>query len=103
MRQVAVTLLLWLASAVPGYAQQSPIPVLGWLTPPTAESYRQGGIDNPGLHLLRESLARHGLVDGKNIRVDMRLAEGNLDLLPGLAEALVHEGATVILAYGEPA
>jgi ABC-type uncharacterized transport system substrate-binding protein len=32
----------------------------------------------------------------------MRLADGKLDLLLGLAEALVREGATVILAFGEP-
>jgi putative ABC transport system substrate-binding protein len=52
---------------------------------------------------LRDSLAKHGLIDGKNIRLDMRLAEGKLDLLPGLAEALVRDGATVILAFGEEA
>jgi putative ABC transport system substrate-binding protein len=52
---------------------------------------------------LRESLARHGLIDGKTVRLDMRLAEGRLDRLPGLAEALVRDGATVILAYGEAA
>jgi len=33
----------------------------------------------------------------------MRLAEGNLDRLPELAEALVRDGATVILAFGETA
>jgi putative ABC transport system substrate-binding protein len=48
-------------------------------------------------------LAKHGLIDGKNIRLDMRLAEGKLDRLPGLAEALVRDGATVIIASGEAA
>jgi putative ABC transport system substrate-binding protein len=52
---------------------------------------------------LRDSLARHGLIDGKNIRIDMRLAEGRLDRLPGLAEAVVRDGAAVVLAYGEAA
>jgi putative ABC transport system substrate-binding protein len=33
----------------------------------------------------------------------MRLAEGRLDRLPGLAQALVRDGATVILAFGEAA
>ena len=33
----------------------------------------------------------------------MRLAEGKLDRLPVLADGLVREGATVILAFGEPA
>jgi putative ABC transport system substrate-binding protein len=52
---------------------------------------------------MRESLARHGLIDGKNMRLDMRLAEGRLDRLPRIAEELVREGAAVILAYGEAA
>jgi ABC-type uncharacterized transport system substrate-binding protein len=37
------------------------------------------------------------------MRINMRLAEGKLDRLPGLAEALVSDGATVILAFGEEA
>ena len=52
---------------------------------------------------MRDLLAKAWLIDGKNIRLDMRLAEGKLDRLPGLAEALVRDGATVILAYGEEA
>jgi putative ABC transport system substrate-binding protein len=52
---------------------------------------------------LRDAVSKHGLIDGKNIRVDMRLAEGKLDRLPELAETVVREGATVILAFGEAA
>jgi putative tryptophan/tyrosine transport system substrate-binding protein len=33
----------------------------------------------------------------------MRLAEGKLDTLPELAETVVREGATAILAFGEAA
>src|SRR5215470_17134127 len=84
-------------------AQQPAIPIVGWLSPATSQSYSQPMPGNPGLHQLREGLARHGLIDGKNIRIDMRLAEGKLDRLPGLADALVREGAAVILAFGEPA
>ena len=87
------------------FAQKPPLkfPVIGWLSPATTQSYSQPGPGNPGPQQLRDSLARHGLIDGKNIRLDMRLAEGNLDRLPGLAEALVREGATVILVFGEAA
>jgi|SRR5215467_9474082 hypothetical protein len=46
------------------------------------------------------SPARHGLIDGKNVRVEMRLAEGRLERLPEFAKALVRDGATVLLAYG---
>src|SRR5262249_60835638 len=74
----------------------------GGLGAATAESYSHGA-GNPGPHLLREALARHGLIDGKNVRVEMRLAEGNLEQLPELAKALVRDGVTVLLAYGEEA
>src|SRR2546430_15884872 len=69
----------------------------------TTESYSQRGAGNPGLPLLRNMLAKHGLIDGKNVRIDMRLAEGQLGRLPALAEGLVQAGGTVILAYGEAA
>ena len=105
MRRVAVLSVLWLSGAVLASAQEPPVkvPVIGWLSPATTASYRQPGAGNPGPELLRNSLARHGLIDGRNVRLDMRLAEGKLDRLPALADGLVREGATVILAYGEAA
>ncbi len=105
MRQVAVGLALWLCSVVLAQAQQPPagVPVVGWLSPATAQSYSQPGLGNPGPHQLRAALAKHGLIDGKDIRIDMRLAEGKLDRLPDLAAALVRDGASVILTLGEAA
>jgi ABC-type uncharacterized transport system substrate-binding protein len=105
MRRNVFTLIFWLCSTALSYAQEPlvNVPVIGWLSPATAQSYQQPGPGNPGPHLLRDSLAKHGFIDGKNIRIDMRLAEGKLDRLPGLAETVVREGATVILAYGEEA
>jgi len=105
MRRIALMLVFWLCGTVLPYAQEPPLklPIIGWLSPATTQSYNQPGPGNPGPHLLRESLARHGLIDGKNMRLDMRLAEGKLDRLPELAESLVRDGATVILASGEAA
>lgn len=103
---VAVVSAIWLSCGTAlAVAQESSgkVPVVGWLTPSTTESYRHSTVGNPGLAQLRKSLARHGLVDGRNVRIDMRLAEGKLDRLPALADGLVREGATVILAFGEPA
>jgi len=71
------------------------IPVIGFLSPAPTQTVR--------VQLLRDALAKHGLVDGKNIRIDVRVAEGRLERLPGLAEALVREGATVIFATGDAA
>jgi ABC-type uncharacterized transport system substrate-binding protein len=105
MRRIALALMSWLCGIVLAFAQEpsGKLPIIGWISPSTTESYQQSAPGSPGPRLLRESLARHGLIDGKTIRLDMRLAEGRLDRLPGLAEELVREGAAVILAYGEAA
>ena len=105
MRPIAVFFVFWLSNTALASAQEPAlkVPVVGWLSPATTQSYQQPGAGNPGLALLQKSLARHGLIDGRNIRIHQRLAEGKLELLPGLAEALVREGATIILAYGEGA
>jgi putative ABC transport system substrate-binding protein len=105
MRRIAFTLIVWLCSTVLPHAQEAQVklPVIGWLSPSTTQAYQQAGLGNPGPQLLRDSLAKFGLIDGKNVRVEMRLAEGRLERFPGLAAALVRDGATVILAFGEPA
>lgn len=105
MRRIALALIFWLCGTLLAFAQDSSVkvPIIGWITPSTTESYQQSAPGSPGPGLLREMLARHGLIDGKTVRLDMRLAEGRLERLPGLAEGLVRDGATVILAFGEPA
>ena len=105
MRQVALALMACLCGAALAFAQEpsGKLPIIGWITPATAESYQQSAPGRSAPELLRESLARHGLLDGKNIRLEVRLAEGRLDRLPELAEELVREDAAVILAYGEAA
>src|SRR5712691_4876399 len=109
MTRIAFALISWLCGTALAFAQEPSdkpsdrLPIIGWISPTTTESYQQSAPGSPGPRLMRESLARHGFIDGKNIRLDMRLAEGKLDRLPGLAEALVREGATVILAFGEAA
>jgi putative ABC transport system substrate-binding protein len=103
--RIVFTLVIWLCGTVLPHAQEAQLklPVIGWLSPSTIQAYQQVGLGKPGPELLRESLAKFGLIDGKNVRVEMRLAEGKLERFPGLAEALVRDGATVILAFGEPA
>src|SRR5439155_22094031 len=105
MRRIAFTSIVLLCSIALPHAQEAQVklPVIGWLSPSTTQAYQQVGLGNPGPQLLRDSLAKFGLIDGKNVRVEMRLAEGRLERFQGLAEALVREGATVILAFGEPA
>jgi putative ABC transport system substrate-binding protein len=53
---------------------------------------------------LREQLSASGYVEGRNIVLDIRSAEGHLERLSALAEALVREGGVdAILAESTPA
>jgi putative tryptophan/tyrosine transport system substrate-binding protein len=52
---------------------------------------------------LRESLRELGYVEGQNIAIESRWAEGNYDRLPGLAGELVGLKVDVIVTYGTPA
>jgi len=52
---------------------------------------------------LREGLRELGYVEGQNIRIESRWAEGNYDRLPGLAADLVRLKVDVIVTYGTPA
>ena len=51
----------------------------------------------------REGLRALGYVEGQNIVIEKRLAEGRLEALPGFAEELVHLKADVIVAITTPA
>src|SRR5262245_1147204 len=96
-RTVALALAYVLCSILPGHSQEAgaKVPIIGFLSPATAQTVRAP--------LLREALAKHGFVDGNNVRVDVRVAEGKLERLPELAGALVRDGATLIFATGDPA
>jgi putative tryptophan/tyrosine transport system substrate-binding protein len=95
MKHIALALGLALCGANPGVAQNAQnLPLVGWLrinTPDTVE---------PQATLFKNALAALGLVDGRNIRLEVRLAEGHPERLPELAEALVREKASVIVAVG---
>ena len=61
-------------------------------------------VDPSGLVGLRKNLQDLGYVEGRNFRLDVRSAEGQIDRLPGLAEAVVREGGIdAILAQSFPA
>ena len=71
--------------------------------------YRVGALFNRApnqedrdVEILKEGLVRLGYVEGSNLVIEARFAEGNLDRLPGLAAELVGLGVDVIAAYGGP-
>src|SRR4051812_16125193 len=51
---------------------------------------------------LREGLAKAGYVEGRNVVLDIRSAEGKLELLPDLAAQLVASRPDVLVALYTP-
>jgi putative ABC transport system substrate-binding protein len=60
-------------------AQQAAMPVIGVLSPTSPDN----NVDR--LRAFRAGLAEHGYVDGQNVAIDFRSAEGRLDRLPAMA------------------
>ena len=98
MRRIAAALAVWFCTAVPAFAQDAVgLPLVGVLRLGTAAT------SDLFAGLLRDALAALGDGDGKNIRLDFRLAEGDTGRFPEMAEALVRKKASVIIAIGLPA
>jgi putative tryptophan/tyrosine transport system substrate-binding protein len=96
--RIAAILFLWLCAAAPVFAQNAgDLPLVGYLRINTPDG------NEPMATMYRTALAALGWVDGRNIRVEFRLAEGHPERFPELAEALVREKASVIVANGMPA
>jgi putative tryptophan/tyrosine transport system substrate-binding protein len=57
----------------------------------------------PVVPLFRDALAALGYVDGRNLRLEFRFAEGQAKRFPALAGALVGERPDVVVALGDAA
>ena len=79
-------------SAAP--AQQPKTPIIGLLYSGTTEGLA------PLLPGYRQGFADAGLVEGRNVAIDYRIAEGHFDRLPAFAADLVRRGVNLILAAG---
>jgi ABC-type uncharacterized transport system substrate-binding protein len=95
-RREFISLLGGAAAAWPvgARAQQSAIPVIGWLDP------RSLNVSTELLRRFRQGLKEIGYVDGENVGIEYRWAEHQIDRLPQLAAELVRRPVTVIAASG---
>jgi putative ABC transport system substrate-binding protein len=80
-----------------GRAQQSAIPVIGFLGGAEPVGYA------PQIKALRLGLGDYGYVEGQNIAIEYRWAEGRYDRLPALAADLVRRKVAIIVTQGTPA
>jgi putative ABC transport system substrate-binding protein len=97
-RRLPLILFVWLCSAVPAFAQTTGnLPLVALLRINTPENVE------PVPTIFREALAALGQVDGRDVRIELRLAEGHAERFPELAQALVRDKASVIVASGDAA
>ncbi len=89
-----------LAIGVPIGAQQSPnVPRIGYLTGQSEAS----SSTSPNIAAFRQGLRENGYIEGKNIFIEYRGADGKLDRMSALAAELVSLGVDVIVTTGMPA
>jgi putative tryptophan/tyrosine transport system substrate-binding protein len=78
-------------------AQQSPMPVIGYLEAGSRETTRED------VSAVRRGLSDTGYVEGRNLGIEYRWAEDHLERLPALADDLVRRQVAAIVVTTTPA
>jgi putative ABC transport system substrate-binding protein len=96
-RLTFVVVLLFFAATLAAEAQRKAMPVIGYLhfaSPSTSPTHAAA---------FREGLSETGYVEGHNVAIEYRWAEGLYERLPALARDLVDRQVDVIAAFGPKA
>jgi putative ABC transport system substrate-binding protein len=93
-RELLLTATAAMAAPVGLHAQQKPMPVIGFL------GANSPGPNSSNIAAFHQGLSETGYVEGQNVAIEYRWAEGQYDRLPALAADLVRRKVDVILAGG---
>jgi putative ABC transport system substrate-binding protein len=95
-RREFITLLGGAAGAWPiaAWAQEAALPLVGCLAAPAEATYTHH------VAAVRQGLKESGFVEGQNVGLEFRWAEGRYDHLPALAADLVRRRVSVIITMG---
>ena len=88
------TAIVWPLAAS---AQPTAMPVVGFVNAASAKNYTRQ------LAAFLKGLSETGYVDGQNVAIEYRWAEGSIDRLPAMVADLVHRQVAVIAATTTPA